>query len=160
MKVGSLRDCNILIHLNMSQARERVPDLPAVYLIEPTAENFKRVAQDAAKNIYDYVMISFTKPLSQAQMENFASELVKVNQSHKVLRVTQEYLGGYQVISPDFFVLPGGENNFSTLSYTKDDAGGGRVVISKAVDHIANGLFCFFQSLGVAPPVIRLTESD
>ena len=77
-------------------------------------------------------------------MENFATELVKVNQTHKVLRVTQEYLGGYQVISPDFFVLPGGEGNFSTLSYTRDDAGSGRAVISKAVDHIASGLFCFF----------------
>lgn len=77
-----------------------------------------------------------------------------------MLRVTQEYLGGYQVITPDFFVLPGGESNFSTLSYTKDDVGGGRVVISKAVDHIANGLFCFFQSLGVAPPIIRLSEND
>ena len=42
-------------------------------------------------------------------MENFAAELVKVNVTHKVLRVTQEYLGGYQVISPDFFVLPGGQ---------------------------------------------------
>ena len=92
-------------------------------------------------------------------MENFAAELVKVNVTHKVLRVTQEFLGGYQVVSPDFFVLPGGESNFSTLSYTKDDVGA-RVVISKAVDHIANGLFCFFQSLGVSPPILRMTESD
>ena len=143
MKVGKLRDCNILLHLNMTSTRERVPDLPAIYLIEPTAENFKRIAQDANKNLYDFLMISFTRPMSQGQMENFAAELVKVNVTHKVLRVTQEYLGGYQVVSPDFFVLPGGESNFSTLSYTKDDVGA-RVVISKAVDHIANGLFCFF----------------
>ena len=159
MKVGKLRDCNILLHLNMTQTRERVPDLPAVYLIEPTSENFKRIAQDATKNLYDFFLISFTKPMSQGQIDNFAAELVKVNVTHKVLRVTHEYLGGYQVISPDFFVLPGGESNFSTLSYTKDDVGA-RVVISKAVDHIANGLFCFFQSLGVAPPLLRMTESD
>ena len=109
MKVGKLRDCNILLHQNITQSRERVPDLPAIYLIEPTTENFKKLAADANKNLYDFLLISFTRPLSQGQMENFAAELVKVNVTHKVLRVTQEYLGGYQVISPDFFVLPGGQ---------------------------------------------------
>ena len=44
MKVGKLRDCNILLHQNLQQNRERVPDLPVVYLIEPTSESFKRVA--------------------------------------------------------------------------------------------------------------------
>ena len=35
-----------------------------------------------------------------------------------------------------------------------------RVIISKAVDHIANGLFCMFQSLGVAPPILLMKEND
>ena len=50
-------------------------------------------------------------------MDQFAAELVKSNQANKVLRVTNEYLGAFQVISPDFFVLPGGEGNFRTLAY-------------------------------------------
>ena len=50
-------------------------------------------------------------------MEQFASELVKANQANKVLRVTNEYLGAYQVVTPDFFVLPGGFDNFKTLLY-------------------------------------------
>ena len=65
MKVGKLRDCNILLHQNITQSRERVPDLPAIYLIEPTAENFKKLAADANKNLYDFLLISFTRPLSQ-----------------------------------------------------------------------------------------------
>ena len=65
MKVGKLRDCNILLYENIAQSRERVPDLPAVYLIEPTTENFKKLAADANKNLYDFFLISFTKPLSQ-----------------------------------------------------------------------------------------------
>ena len=36
MNVGSLRSCNILSHQNITAARERIPDLPAVYLVEPT----------------------------------------------------------------------------------------------------------------------------
>ena len=65
MKVGKLRDCNILLYENIALSRERVPDLPAVYLIEPTTENFKKLAADANKNLYDFFLISFTKPLSQ-----------------------------------------------------------------------------------------------
>ena len=65
------------------------------------------------------------------------------------------------MISPDFFVLPGGEHNFKTLAYTpKDDPTQSRVIIAKAVDHIAQGLFCMFQSLGVPPPVVRLRENN
>ena len=39
-------------------------------------------------------------------MEQFAQILVQKNQANKVLRVSNEYLGAFQVISPDFFVLP------------------------------------------------------
>ena len=40
MNVGSLRSCNILAHYNLNTPRERIPDLPAVYLVEPTQANF------------------------------------------------------------------------------------------------------------------------
>ena len=46
MNVGSLRSCNILLHQNINAVRERVPDIPVVYLIEPTSANFKQIAQD------------------------------------------------------------------------------------------------------------------
>ena len=46
MNVGSLRSCNILLHQNINAVRERVPDIPVVYLIEPTSANFKQIALD------------------------------------------------------------------------------------------------------------------
>lgn len=46
MNVGSLRSCNILAHYNLNAPRERIPDLPAVYLVEPTQANFQQIAQD------------------------------------------------------------------------------------------------------------------
>ena len=33
MKVGSLRDCNVALHLAMNQKRDNIPDMPAVYLV-------------------------------------------------------------------------------------------------------------------------------
>lgn len=64
MKVGNLRDCNITLHLNLNSKREIVPDIAAVYLIEPKEENFKRVAEDATNNIYDFFFITFTRQIS------------------------------------------------------------------------------------------------
>ena len=58
-------------------------------------------------------------------------------------------------------MLPGGAANFKTLAYSpKEEYSQQRVIISKAVDHIANGLFGFFQALGVQAPIIKLKESD
>jgi hypothetical protein len=72
MKVGSLRDCNIVLHLNLHQNRERIPDLPVVYFIEPTLSNFKQIATDASKSLYDYLIVSFCKPTTPALLETFA----------------------------------------------------------------------------------------
>lgn len=123
MNVGSLRNCNILLHQNIGSVRERIPDLPAVYLVEPTPANFKQIAQDGVRNLYDYFIVAFSRPITAPLMEEFAQTLVKANQANKVLRVTNEYLGAFQVITPDFFVLPGGASNFQTLAYSpKDEA--------------------------------------
>ena len=57
------------------------------------------------------------------------------------------------MITPDFFFLPGGEQNFRALA-------GDRRMISSVVEHIATGLFGLFQALGVGPPVLKLREND
>jgi hypothetical protein len=72
MKVGSLRDCNIVLHLNISQKRERIPDLPVIYFVEPTEPNFKQIAQDASKSLYDYIIVNFSTPLATTQLDLFA----------------------------------------------------------------------------------------
>ena len=64
MNVGNLRNCNVLMHLNIGHKRDRIPDIPCVYLVEPTEENFKHIADDGCRNLYDYFLITFTKPIS------------------------------------------------------------------------------------------------
>jgi len=39
-KVGNLRDANVVLHSNIHSKREVCPGLPALYLLEPTEENF------------------------------------------------------------------------------------------------------------------------
>jgi sec1 family domain-containing protein 1 len=69
MKVGSLRDCNIVLHLNIAQKRERIPDLPVVYFVEPTLSNFKQIATDAGKSLYDYILVNFSTPVTPQQVD-------------------------------------------------------------------------------------------
>jgi sec1 family domain-containing protein 1 len=45
-KVGDLRDCNVVLHLNINSKRESCPGIPAIYLVQPTEENFKLIAKD------------------------------------------------------------------------------------------------------------------
>ena len=60
-KVGDLRDCNVVMHTSIKAKRDACPGLPVVYLVEPTEENFKAIANDCQRNLYDFVFINFTR---------------------------------------------------------------------------------------------------
>lgn len=47
MKVGSIRECNIALHLNLKTERQRIPDIPVVYMVEPTEANVKQIVIDS-----------------------------------------------------------------------------------------------------------------
>lgn len=88
MNVGNLRDCNVVLHQKLSVQRDKIPDIPAVYLIEPTSANVKKLALDAQKELYDFFLVNFTKPASDAVVEELAKEFMRVNQAHRVLNVS------------------------------------------------------------------------
>ena len=97
MKVGTLRDCNVCLHLSLNSKREPVPDIPAVYLIcmyypfnivdDINESVLKKIAEDAMNNIYDYFFINFMKPVTAEQIDQFAYEVAKTNSAHKICRV-------------------------------------------------------------------------
>jgi hypothetical protein len=45
LKVNELRENNVTVHLPLVKERFPIPDVPAVYFVEPTQENMKRIAQ-------------------------------------------------------------------------------------------------------------------
>jgi hypothetical protein len=65
MKVGNLRDSNVTLHLNLTQKRDQIPDIPAVYMISDiSVSTFKKLAQDAMNGTYDYMFINFMRPIT------------------------------------------------------------------------------------------------
>ena len=56
-------------------------------LHDVTANTFKKLAQDAMSNLYDYFFVNFMRPISNEQLDQFAYEMAKTNATHKICRV-------------------------------------------------------------------------
>ena len=85
MKIGDLRESNIVYHANITSKRETIPDLPIIYLVEPNKENYVLIAKDAKEKLYDMMIVHFTKPVESLQ--EFASEMNASKQAHRVIHV-------------------------------------------------------------------------
>ena len=94
-KVGNLRDCNVVLHCNINSKREQCPGLPAIYLLEPTDENFKLIANDLSQSLYDFVFINFVQETNAQQLDRLAVEVSKANCAHKICRVAYDHLGAF-----------------------------------------------------------------
>lgn len=150
-KVGNLRDCNVVLHVNINSKRDVCPGLPAVYLVEPTEENFKLISNDCQKNLYDFVFVNFTRQIDEQLLDKFAIEMTKSQASHKICRVTYDHLSTYQVVSKDFYTLFGHQSNFINLYQNQNEY--------NIVQKISSNLFEVFLSLGIAP-IVRIEEAD
>lgn len=150
-KVGDLRECNVVMHVNINSKRDACPGVPAVYLVEPTEQNYKSIARDCSYNMYDFVFINFTRLVTEQDLDKFAIEMTRVNGAHKICRVAFEHLGAYQVVNKDFFSFYNHRSNFTDLYQQRNE--------DAILDKVAKDLFETFCSLGVAP-IIRVDQRD
>lgn len=88
--------------------------LTNLHIVEPSEDNFKKIANDALKGLYDYFFINFMRPVSPEQLDQLAIEMVKANSAHKICRLSFSHLA-YQAISHNFYTFPGGKENFKAL---------------------------------------------
>jgi hypothetical protein len=76
--------------------------------------------------------------------------MAKTNQAYKICRVQSHYLG-YQVIAPNFYVIPNGKENFRSLFTGNEDA--------NVIDQMATGLFSLMNSTGKIP-YVRVSNGE
>ena len=135
-----------------------MPDVPVVYMVEPTNENIRAIVKDAQNDLYDYIIVNFTRPASPEKIEAFAQAMVQADQVHKVLKIESDFIGGYQVIAPDFFVLPqmtdSRDDTFTRLYAMRHE----NVLSSAIIYNVAYGLFCLFKSMGLPAPIVHLAN--
>lgn len=135
----------------MNSDRYPIPDVPAIYFVQPTAENIKIISQDLAKGLYESIYINFTSPLPRSLLEDLAQQTV--NTSSTISQVYDQYLN-FLVQEPNSYSL-GMENVYSTLANTKareED-------IEEIVAKIVNGMFSVVLTSGNIP-IIRATRGN
>lgn len=150
LSVPQLRSRGVTLHLLISSSTERepIPDVPAVYFVEPTRANLQIIAQDCAKRLYSKVHINFVTKMDRSLMEEFGKLIVQNNCLDMIASLHDQYL--------DFICL---EKNLFSLSNQMDSyalmnkSGVTDNVMEKYLDDIAYGLLSVVGTSGSVPVV-------
>ena len=134
-------------HINSQ--RHQIPDVPVLYLVEPTAANLQIIGSDLARNLYADAYINFLYSISRPLMEDFASQVASSGTAESIVQVYDQYLN-FIVGEPDLFSLAMGKETYWALNspQTADE------VLDALIDRIVTGLFSVAVTIG-AIPIIR-----
>ncbi|KAI5293323.1 Vesicle trafficking between the ER and Golgi [Ascosphaera acerosa] len=149
LRVSDLRNWGVTIHLNLSSTRYAIPDVPVLYLVEPTLANIKRIADDLSRDLYSPAYVNFLSSVPRPLLEEFAAVVASTGTSDKIAQVYDQYLN-FIVAEPDLFSLGLGKNSYWRINSndTKDEE------IDELVDRIVTGLFSVSVTMG-SIPIIR-----
>lgn len=64
-KVGDLQQLNVTLFMRLHEQREPIPDVPAIYFVQPTADNIERICQDVQAELYHSVHLNLSSELSR-----------------------------------------------------------------------------------------------
>ncbi|KAI0567274.1 Sec1 [Gracilaria domingensis] len=152
LQVADLRAAGVTLHMMLHASRQPIPDVPAVYFVEPTKENMTRIASDSAKGFYASLWINFTDSISRDLLESFADMVATISNpspfAGRIARVYDMYTSFLSLEDSLFHLnLPGSYVKLNARNVTDSEV---EAVIKSIVDR----LFCLIVTLGVAP-VIR-----
>ncbi|KAL8916772.1 MAG: hypothetical protein Q9172_006127 [Xanthocarpia lactea] len=149
LRVNDLRGWGVTIHLNLSSPRHPIPDVPVLYLVEPTAANLALINQDLSKSLYSEAYINFLSSIPRPLIEDFAAQIAEAGTAESISQVYDQYLN-FIVAEPDLFSLGLGKETYWTLNSAKakDEE------IDTLVERIVSGLFSVVVTMGVIP-IIR-----
>ncbi|RMD40981.1 hypothetical protein DV735_g4156, partial [Chaetothyriales sp. CBS 134920] len=120
LRVNDLRSKGVTIHLNINSTRYPIPDVPVLYLVEPTAANIKLICSDLARGLYSPAYVNFTSSVPRALLEDFAAQIATANLSESIAQVYDQYLN-FIVAEPDLFSLGMGKQSYWTFNSAKSE---------------------------------------
>lgn len=151
LRMSDLFKSGVTLHLLLNAKRHAIPDVPAVYFVEPTSENIDIIGRDVAAGLYSSWNLNFTRPLTRDLLEDLAAKTLHF--SARISQVYEQYLQ-FNVLEPDVFSLEL-PNTYRLLSDPRTSESEIELRVSKIVD----GLFCMLMTLGVVP-VIRASRGN
>jgi hypothetical protein len=104
LRVSELRKQGVTLHLMLEAERQPVPDVPAVYFMQPTAVNIERAAADAGQGLYETMHLNFATAASSRLLEQLAAATVRNGGVPKIAKLFDEYLA-FIALEPSLFSL-------------------------------------------------------
>ena len=128
---------------NINSVRHPIPDVPVLYLLEPTAANLTAINADLTRNLYADAYINFLHSIPRPLMEDFAAQIAESGTSEQVAQLYDQYLN-FVVAEPDLFSLGLGKETYWALNsaQVKDED------LDNLVDRIVSGLFSVVVTMG------------
>ncbi|KAJ1676364.1 Vesicle trafficking between the ER and Golgi, partial [Spiromyces aspiralis] len=135
LKVNDLRENGITVHMLLESERSPIPDVPAIYFMEPTEENVGYFIRDITRDLYDLYYANFSSSIPRVLMEELSVATVGSNTSHQVAQVYDQYIN-FLCPEENMFSL----NIDSAFTDVHDPASTGES-IKRLVDTISSRLF-------------------
>ena len=141
-----------MISRNINSPRYPIPDVPVLYLVEPTAVNIQLICSDLARGLYTPAYVNFLTSIPRPLLEDFAAQIAATNTAESIAQIYDQYLN-FIVAEPDLFSLGMGKEAYWTLNSAKaTDAD-----VDSSIDRIVSGLFSVSVTMG-SIPVIRCPQ--
>ncbi|KAK4121428.1 Sec1-like protein [Parathielavia appendiculata] len=150
LQVSDLRSMGVTMHMHIASHRAAIPDVPAIYLVEPTPANLQAITNDLQKGLYSSAHLNFLSSIPRPLLEDFAAQTAAAGTSEQIAQVYDQYLN-FIVTEPDLFSL-GMQKDHTywalNSAKTKDEE------LDRVIDRIVSGLFSVVVTSGVIP-IIR-----
>jgi hypothetical protein len=96
---------------SLHSERQPIPDVPAVYFVQPTEENVKRICEDFKNHLYDTYHFNFASSIPRHLLELLATTAIETDSVSQVSKVFDQYLNFvclekdmFSICQPDSFV--------------------------------------------------------
>ncbi|KAH7083108.1 SEC1 family transport protein-like protein SLY1 [Paraphoma chrysanthemicola] len=148
LRVNDLRGSGVTIHLNIGTTRHLIPDVPVIYLVEPTTQNLQIITSDLSRGLYSPAYVNFLSSIPRPLLEDFGAQTVASGTAEHLAQVYDQYLN-FVVSEPDLFHL-----NMKGAYHTLNSGQTPDQELDSVMDRIVSGLFSVVVTMGVVP-IIR-----
>lgn len=147
MKVQALRQENISFSLNIKSKKERIPDVMAIYLVQPSPQNFKLIKNDMINCCFDNYYFAFVDYCGENLMKDFFSILLETKQYKSVYKIEAHPIGLFSFHSQVFSFNIDSPYCLLNSGKVKDEQ------INNYLSQVGSGIFNVFYSLRTIPTI-------
>ena len=149
IKKSSLSKNNICLTLNLSEKKEKIDDVMAIYIVTPSPKNFQQILIDIKQNTYQNYSFNFIEKPDDNLFEEFLTNIIKSDEYKKIYNF-HVFPIKYSLIHPKIFDFCSLDNKiikpYSLFNYNLNNK-----ETENYYDLISNLLFNCLFSMKVSP---------